>query len=49
MTCILVIEDEDLIRESLEDLLSVEWSDIVVSGLEVNKSPFKAKKPSMAV
>lgn len=35
--------------KSLEDLLSVEWGDIVVSGLEVNKSPFKAKKPPMAV
>lgn len=35
--------------KSLDDLLSVEWSDIVVSGLEVNKSPFKAKKPPMAV
>lgn len=35
--------------KSLEDLLSVEWSDIVVSDLEVNKSPFKVKKPPMAV
>ena len=35
--------------KSLDDLLSVEWGDIVVSGLEVNKSPFKAKKPPMAV
>lgn len=35
--------------KSLKDLLSVEWSDIVVSGLVVNKSPFKAKKPPMAV
>lgn len=35
--------------KSLEDLLSVEWTDIVVSGLEVNNSPFKAKKPPMAV
>jgi K+-sensing histidine kinase KdpD len=31
MTCILVIEDEDLIRESLEDLLSVEGFEVITA------------------
>jgi two-component system, sensor histidine kinase and response regulator len=31
MTCILVIEDEDLIRESLEDLLLVEGFDVITA------------------
>jgi len=34
---------------SLEDLLSLQWEDIIVTDLEVNKTPFKAKKPPMAV
>ena len=31
MTCILVIEDEDLIRDSLEDLLSVEGFEVITA------------------
>lgn len=31
MTCILVIEDEDLIRESLEDLLSLEGFEVITA------------------
>ena len=31
MTCILVIEDEDLIRESLEDLLSIEGFEVITA------------------
>ncbi|PZV15330.1 MAG: hybrid sensor histidine kinase/response regulator [Pseudanabaena sp.] len=39
MTCILVIEDEDLIRESLEDLLSLEGYEVITAengGIGVN-------------
>lgn len=34
---------------SLKDLLSLQWEDIIVTGLEVNKTPFKAARPPMAV
>lgn len=34
---------------SLEDLLSLEWEDIEVKGLEVNTSPFITPRPKMAV
>jgi thymidylate synthase len=34
---------------SLEDLLSLEWEDFQVIGLEVNKQPFVAPRPPMAV
>ena len=33
----------------LDDLLGLRWEDIEVTGLEVNKTPFKAKRPGMAV
>lgn len=32
----------------INSLLSTEWSDIIVTGLEVNKTPFKAVRPPMA-
>lgn len=34
---------------SLEDVLSLQWSDISIKNLNVNKAPFVAKKPPMAV
>lgn len=34
---------------TLDDLLSLEWEDIEVVGLEVNKTPFSTPKPEMAV
>lgn len=34
---------------TLEDLLSLEWTDIEVKGLVVNTSPFKTPRPDMAV
>lgn len=34
---------------SMEDLLSYEWEDIEVIGLEVNKTEYKAARPPMAV
>lgn len=34
---------------SLESLLSLQWEDIIVEGLEVNKAPFIAVKPPMSV
>ena len=34
---------------SLGDLLSLQWEDIIVTDFEVNKTPFKAAKPHMAV
>ena len=32
----------------INSLLSTEWSDIIVTGLEVNKTPFKSVRPPMA-
>lgn len=32
----------------LNDMLSLSWNDIELTGLQVNKAPFKAKKPPMA-
>jgi len=34
---------------SLEDLLSLQWEDFNVVGLEVNKTPFTTPRPDMAV
>lgn len=34
---------------SLEDLLSLEWGDFEIVGLEVNKKPFVTPRPNMAV
>lgn len=34
---------------SLEDLLSLEWSDFEIIGLEVNNEPFVAQRPPMAI
>lgn len=34
---------------SLDDLLSLEWSDFEVVGLEVNNTPFVAERPPMAI
>ena len=34
---------------SLDDLLSLEWEDFEIVGLEVNSTPFSAPKPEMAV
>lgn len=34
---------------TLDDLLSLEWEEIEVVGLEVNKTPFSTPKPEMAV
>lgn len=39
--------DKDI--ETLEDLLSIEWSDWSVDGLEVNRTPYTAPRPLMAV
>ena len=33
--------------DSFDDLLTLQWSDIKVSGLEVNKTEFKTKRPPM--
>jgi thymidylate synthase len=38
--------DKDI--KSIEDLLSLQWEDFVIEGLEVNKSPFKTPRPPMA-
>lgn len=35
--------------ETLEDVISLQWEDIKVTGLEVNKIPFKTPRPPMAV
>jgi thymidylate synthase len=34
---------------SLGDLLSLQWEDILVTDLEINKTPFRTPKPSMAI
>jgi len=34
---------------SLEDLLSLEWTDFEIVGLEVNNEPFVAERPPMAI
>ncbi|MGH1461211.1 MAG: thymidylate synthase [Neptuniibacter sp.] len=34
---------------SLDDILNLTWDDIIVTGLEVNKEPFIAERPPMAV
>ncbi len=34
--------------KDLDDLLNLKWEDIEVTGLEVNKEPFKTPKPPMA-
>jgi thymidylate synthase len=33
--------------QSLDDLLSLEWKDIIISGHEVDKTPFKTPRPPM--
>lgn len=35
--------------KTLDDLINLTWDDIQVDGLEVNKTPFKAERPPMAV
>lgn len=42
-----VVIDKEL--NSLEDLLSLEWTDFVVVGLNVNKKAFENERPPMAV
>lgn len=34
---------------SLDDLISLKWDDIEIEGLEVNRTPFVAERPPMAV
>ncbi len=34
---------------TLEDLVSIIWEDIVIDGLKVNKEPFKTEKPKVAL
>ena len=34
---------------TLEDLVSIVWEDIVIDGLKVNKEPFKLEKPKVAI
>ncbi|ELS30496.1 MULTISPECIES: hybrid sensor histidine kinase/response regulator [Pseudanabaena] len=45
MTCILVIEDEDLIRDSLEDLLSVEGFDVITAENGAEGLTFAKQRP----
>lgn len=35
--------------KTLDDLINLTWEDIQVEGLEVNRTPFKAERPPMAV
>ncbi len=35
--------------ETLEDVLSLQWEDIIINDLEVNTTPFKTPRPTMAV
>lgn len=35
--------------DTLDDMVELEWDDIEVDGLEVNKEPFKTERPPMAV
>jgi ribosomal protein S19E (S16A) len=35
--------------KSLDDLVTLEWEDIVITGHSVNRDPFKTNKPEMAI
>lgn len=35
--------------DTLEDLLSLQWEDLEITGLNVNREPFKTERPCMAI